>query len=253
MLRWDWGWSSLYRSPTMPDEDSLFDSAAAFYVDLVCSPDPDAQQAVLHPGALDPPQRWRPPLRVTDYTPTDPAGLGLDGVDDFHALSGTAPEAAIRCVVAREGPVHFNVLGDRLLTAAGAGRMGSRIRGRMEEGLAAMVDHGTLADRAPFYGTTTQFLAPPLRDWSPLPDSIRDLDHVAETELMAALVQAVLEAGEPLDPRDAMNNGIARIGFPRLTASARERLATPLADVENEGMLIRRDGHLRLGREVFCR
>ncbi len=237
----------------MSDSDAPFDNAASFYIGLVLEPDPDASRAFLHPGALEPSQQWRPPLRVTAYTPTDPAALGLDGVDDFHDLSNTALEAAIRCVIAREGPVHFDVLGDRLLTAAGVSRMGSRIRERIEHRLAALVGDGTLTERAPFYAMVEQFLAPPLRDWSPLPDDVRDLDHVADTELMAALVEAVLEADEPPEPEQAMNDGIACIGFPRLTASARERLEGPLAAVEEEGMLVREGERLQLGQMVFVR
>jgi hypothetical protein len=75
---------------------------------------------------------------------------------------------------------------------------------------------------------------------------------------MLALFHAVLdedenENGGGIPAEQAMNDGIYRMGFIRLTQNARARLEAPLDALVREGMLRVEDGALRLGWEAFLR
>jgi len=71
-------------------------------------------------------------------------------------------------------------------------------------------------------------LQPRLRDWPVLPDRLRQLDHVDDSEPMLCLFYAVPEAGG-IDVDRAMNDALHMIGFIRLTDNGRERLQTLIA------------------------
>ncbi|WP_421621798.1 DUF3320 domain-containing protein [Alkalilimnicola ehrlichii] len=182
----------------------------------------------------------------------DPAGLGLGGTDSFHDIGDEALDRAIRQVVWVEGPVHVLVLADRLLTGAGVARLGSRIRGRIEGRLARLETAGELALCHAFIARPRQFVLPPYRDWRTAPGKTRQLDHVHDGELMLCLLHAVL-AAEGIAVDDALNNGLHRIGFTRLTTHAHQRLQAPLQALLDEGMLDNEDNRLHLGPEAFLR
>lgn len=206
----------------------------------------------LYPRAQRTDRDWWPSLAITEYRATDASALGLEGSESFHDLSESALFAAIIRVVDTEGPVHFELLGNRLLDAAGVGRMGSRIRERIENALRSLECVGEIVRRGDAIGREAHFRQPPLRDWRPLPDKERKLDHVADTELMACLFYAVLR-GEGSETETAMNDGLDRIGFPRLTQSARERMQSPLQALTERGEVRVRDGRLYLGLQAFVR
>ncbi len=201
---------------------------------------------------------WVPTFGLIPYRAVDPATLvrvlAADGIESFHDLEQDRLDAAIRRVVEVEGPVHYRVLAERLLDAAEVGRLGARIRERIQERLDALEQAGELVQRGPFIGHAEQFRVPRLRDWSELPDKLRELDHVPDTELMLAIFHAVLDEDEEGIPAErAMNDGIYRMGFIRLTQNARARLEAPLDALLHEGMLRVEDGVLRLGWEAFLR
>lgn len=233
------------------DIDGGFGGLIALHRRLVLDPEADAPGTALYPRAVSP-ERWRPTFERMPYRPADPSTLGLGGTDSFHDLTDERVRTAILRVVDDEGPVHFNLLGDRLLTAAGVGRMGSRIRARIEAMLEVLEDEGEIVRLAAFSGRHRQFLRPRLRDWSPLPDRERKLEHVADSELMLCLFHAVLD-DEGIDADTAMNDGLYRIGFIRLTDNARERLQSPLQALLDRGMLRLADGRLWVGLHAFVR
>jgi len=67
-----------------------------------------------------------------------------------------------------------------------------------------------------------------------LPDRLRQLDHVDDSELILCLFHAVLVTGV-IDVDTAMNNALFMIGFIRLTDNGRELLQDPLQALIEQG------------------
>lgn len=234
----------------MEDETAAtFDSVMALHQHLVREADARPPESGLRPPLKALPD-WIPGFERVPYRAVDPEALGLGRNDSFHELADERLDTAIRRVVDVEGPVHFRVMAERLLDAAGVGRLGSRIRERISARLDALERTEALVQRGSFIGTAGQFRMPQLRDWSALPDKLRDLDYVSDNELMVALFQAVFDE-EGISAEQAMNDGIYRMGFIRLTNNARERLQAPLEALLEEDMLRQREEGLRLGWNAF--
>ena len=209
---------------------------------LMRTPDPAADADALHPGRFDPPREWTPDLLPkTDYETALPADVGLMEFNDFHDIPDHSLDQAIQRIVAVEGPVHFDVLADRLLEVAGVGRLGARIRARIESRLETLIgpapaDGPALERRGDFVARPLQFLKPRYRDWRTAPEKTRQLDHVSDPELMLAVLRVVLDEGIR-DRERAMNDGLHAIGFIRLTEKARMRLQKPLEQLKAQGWL----------------
>ena len=223
----------------------------ALHQQLVRTPEPNRAGAALYPRPRAV-RSWQPTFDQTPYRPVDPTALGLEGTDSFHDLPEAAVRTAILHVIDGEGPVHFDMLGDRLLAAADIARMGSLIRARIEAVLDRLARDDEIARIGAFNARREQFLRPCLRDWRPLPDRERQLERVADSELMLCLFHAVLDR-DGIDVDTAMNDGLHTIGFIRLTANARERMEAPLQALIERGMLARVDGGIAIGREAFVR
>ncbi|RZU98693.1 DUF3320 domain-containing protein [Spiribacter vilamensis] len=222
-------------------------AAVALHEQVLRRPDPDASAARLHPGRLAAPTRWMPDLLpIRPYQSVDPVRLGLGGYDDFHAIPDAALDTAIEQVVDAEGPVHFDVLADRLLDAAGVGRLGSRIRARIEERLEALSATPSLQWQAGRVARPEQALKPSYRDWRAAPEKTRQLEYVSDDELMLALFRVVLD-GDADDRETAMNAGIHAIGFTRLTGNARERLQPRVQALLDTGWLVAQGEGLQVG------
>ena len=158
----------------MTDDLGGFEAAVCLHEQLLRRPDPEAAAAQLCPGRLDPPTRWTADLHpIRAYQAIDPIRLSLAGYDDFHAIPDASLDAAIEGVVDAEGPVHFDTLADRLLAAADVGRLGSRIRERIEARLQALSATPDLSQRGGFVARPAQFLKPPYRDWREAPEKTR--------------------------------------------------------------------------------
>ncbi|WP_018948473.1 DUF3320 domain-containing protein [Thioalkalivibrio sp. ALMg11] len=185
------------------------------------------------------------------YPETESRSLALDGHDHFHDIPESDLDEAIMRVVDTEGPVHLRVLTQRLLDGAGFSRAGSRIQASIHQRRAALGATGQIRLDGDFSGRPEQFLVPCLRDWSGLPDNLRQLDHVHDTELMLSLVRTVVEAGS-LAVDTALNDALYRTGFIRLTENARERLQTPLDRALQEGLLVREKQGLEPDRKSFA-
>lgn len=228
-----------------------FDQVVWLYEMLIRQADPAASSEGLHPGRLNPPTGWQPVLTaIRPYCAVDPAQLKLAGYQAFETIPELALSAAIKKIAATEGPVHFNVLSDRLLEAAGIKRLGQRIRARIQAQLQAM-------DEINFDGVwvvaqAEQMLMPPYRDWRTALDKTRQLEHVSDAELMLALFRAVFD-DRLTDEDTIMNTGLHNIGFIRFTDRARAQLQKPLARLYELEMLVINDGNVALGRKAFLR
>lgn len=233
------------------DRRDNFAGLVALHQQLLRMPEPDAVGTGLYPRPRGV-SSWQPTFDAALYRPVDPATLGLAGRDSFHDLGAATLRAAILRVVDGEGPVHFDMLGDRLLAAADVARMGSRIRARIEAVLAALAEDGEIVGTGAFSGRREQFLRPRLRDWRPLPDRERQLERVADSELMLCLFCSVLDR-DGIDVNTAMNDGLHAIGFIRLTDNARARMQGPLHALLERGMLMHAAGGLAIGWEALVR
>lgn len=228
-----------------------FDGVITIHQHLIRSSERRPADSALRPDASER-AAWVPTYELVAYETVDTAALGLGGWDDFHAIPDETLDTAIRRIIDVQGPVHFRVLAERLLEAAGVGRLGSRIRERIQARLDALEGSDELVQRDAFSGRAEQFRVPRLRDWSSVEDKLRDLDYVPDTELMLAIFHAVLEE-EGIAVEDAINNGIYRMGFIRLTDNAKARLRQPLEALLGEGMVRIDDGALWLGWSAFLR
>lgn len=234
------------------DVGNPFASLVALHQQLVRNPLPGAKGGELYPRSSEAPDRWTPTFELSPYRAVDPESLKLGGTESFHDLESVRLQDAIAQVVEVEGSVHFDILGDRLLEAAGVSRMGSKIRERIEAELAELEAAEEIVLRDSFVGRSEHFVRPPFRDWSELVDKHRKLDYVADTELMLCLFHAVLD-DEGIDTGEAMNRGIYRIGFKRLTENARERLQAPLQALFDQQLLRKEGESLYLGLQAFVR
>ncbi|WP_038052069.1 DUF3320 domain-containing protein [Thioalkalivibrio sp. ALJ1] len=221
------------------------------------------QHFIQHPGPNETCAAWRSYCRDHDcdwvttwdtqpYRETETNDLALSGHDRFDDIPQEALDRALLRIVDTEGPVHLAILTRRLLESAGFSRAGSRIQARIHERRAALGAQGLIRLKGEFSGRGEQFAVPCLRDWTGLPDALRQLDHVPDTELKLSLVRTVAEAGA-LDRDTAMNDALHRMGFIRLTDSARERLQAPLERALGTALLVKRQEFLETGPKAFQR
>jgi len=234
------------------DTATAFAGLIGIHRHLIRDVDGDRCGPALHPPTRRTPRDWRPCFRRIAYEAADPAALDLGGRESFHDIEAEKLDAAIGHVLDIEGPVHFRVLAERLLTAADIGRLGKRIRARMREHIDALAARGDIVQNGDFVGRAGQFQASPVRDRSTLSDKFRDLDYVAQSECMQALFHAVLD-NEGTDSDEALRAALDLLGFARLTDSARDQLRPPLEALIARNMLREADGRLWLGKEALLR
>jgi hypothetical protein len=178
---------------------------------------------------------WRVSFALAEYAAVDPRTLGLGGGASFHDLPDAELDAAIERAVAVEGPMHFDVLADRLLEAAEVARLGRRIRERLVDRCRTLVRDNRLEGDGPFLATPDQWRNPPHRDWRAAPEKTRVLDHVSDRELAQALFVAAARGS--CGRREIKDLGIQRIGFERLTQQASDRLEGVLSHLVHTGYL----------------
>lgn len=236
---------------TDPAPDAL-DALVGVHQYLIRHPGPDETCAAWRRFCREHGCEWVTTWDTHAYHETDEQSLALDGHPRFDDIPQEDLDAAILRIVDTEGPVHLVPLTRRLLQAAGFARAGSRIQARIHHRRATLGAAGRFRLQGEFTGRPEQFAVPCLRDWSALPDTLRQLDHVPDCELMLSLVRTVAEAGR-LDADTAMNDALHRMGFIRLTENARERLQAPLTRTLELGLLRERGRHLEPGVAAFRR
>jgi hypothetical protein len=234
------------------DETDALAGLVRVHQHLVRAHDGYACGSALYPEPRRPATDWRPTFGHEAYRAADPSTLGLRGTESFHDLADETVEAAILKVVDVEGPVHFRVLAERLLTAADVGRLGSRIRERIAHHIDKLEKEEAVVQRDNCVGRRDQIRAPRVRDRCDMRDKLRDLDYVPEVEIMQALFQAVLDA-EGVSVDDAMSRCLDLLGFERLTDNARDHLWSALSALIEREVLREEDGQLWLARDAFVR
>ncbi|SHK25733.1 Part of AAA domain-containing protein [Pseudonocardia thermophila] len=158
----------------------------------------------------------------------------------FCELHEPAAEPAMRKavveIVSVEGPVHIDVVRQRLRERWRIGQIGSRIRERLDSAIrmSGVVREGDFLHE---YGNGT------VRVRTPVEDCRRPVDHVHPTELALALENLVRDAGA-ISEADAMVN-VARIfGWGRIGAGIQARLTSIVDTLVEQGRLRRAEGEL---------
>ena len=234
-----------------PSQGAL-DALVRVHQHFIQNPGPNETCAAWRSYCRDHGCEWMTTWDTQPYRETRLPDPALSGYDRFDDIPQEALDEALLAIVDTEGPVHLSVLTRRLLEAAGFSRAGSRIQSRIHERRASLGAQGQTRLDGDFSGHAEQFTVPCLRDWSGLPDALRQLEHVHDSELMLSLVRTVAETGT-LDRDTAMNNALHRMGFVRLTDNARNRLRAPLERALEAGLLIERRGDMEVGTQAFQR
>lgn len=189
---------------------------------------------------------------LQSYRPTDDAAFQpLLEAGDLDDVTDGSLDAALMIIVQHEGPVHLDVLLDRLLAQVRQSRSSARLRDRVQGRLQRLGEQGEkLQNEGEFAALPRQWRTPTYRDWRGQSERLRRLEYVHDRELMQALWR-VVDAEAGLETDRVLNDGLHRIGFPRLTAKARQRLAGPLAALLETKLLLDREGTLWLGPDSF--
>jgi hypothetical protein len=219
---------------------------------LIRNPGPGETCHALREGCREQPCEWVTTWSSEPYRETITTELSLEGYRSFDAIPGDRITEAIIRIVDTEGPVHQAIVTRRLQQAAGFARAGARIQARIQDARVALQAAHRLRLEDEFSGWPEQFSVPCLRDWTSLPNALRQLDHVHDSELMLSLVRTVTEAGR-LSREQAMNDALHRMGFIRLTENARNRMQQPLSRTLETGLLREHEGELEAGPEAFRR
>ena len=233
---------------------SAWDGLLRLHQQLLRRPGVEFDDAALQPLAVLGPADLHPHYAVLDaYRPVDLDGFtALEQAASLDELAASHLDEALLAIIAAEGPVHGNVLAARLLTQMEQSRSSARLRGTIQERLTGLRASGAIVQQGDFSALGVQLRTPPYRDWRTQTERLRRLDHVHDRELMLALLRAV-DRQEGISEQEAMNAGLHRIGFIRLTASARERLRAPLDALLAASLVESRAGALWLGRQAFLR
>lgn len=145
----------------------------------------------------------------------------------------------IEQVAEREGPLHTDLLIQRLREGWGIGRVGHKIRSNIDEALrrAAVDVSGDFVDA---HGRTEFAVRVPASDHNPRP-----VAHVADQELNLALVHLLQSAGGM--STDELVTACARVfGWTRVGSDIRARLSTLIAEMIQSGHVGVIDGVLRV-------
>lgn len=236
-------------------ETSGFSGLLALHQRLLRRPDAGSVSGLLPATARRSAADLHPSLAaLAPYRPVEDADLRpLLDAQDLDDLTDASLDAVLLTLVRSEGPIHLDVLMARLLAQVSQSRSSARLRQQLRSRLQTLSDHGErLRVEGEFAALTRQWQTPPYRDWRNQTERLRRLEHVHDRELMQALWR-VVDEGQDLEIDRALNDGLHRIGFVRLTSKARQRLAAPLAALLETKFLIDREGTLRLGPESFRR
>jgi very-short-patch-repair endonuclease len=159
---------------------------------------------------------------------------------ELHLIP-TATLASWLCeVVEVESPVHRDEACRRVLTAAGAGRMGSRIQQAFNQAFLHAIRAGQLRAHDAFLWTPAM-AAPPLRDRSNLNGASRELALIAPEEIELAIERVVRDAYGIESSQIAP--AVARLfGFQRLTDDMRQHIDPLVERMVAAGRLTRQGG-----------
>ena len=178
------------------------------------------------------------------YKLVDIDSLKISGFDSFDKIPDPRLTQAIKKVVATEGPVHLQVLSNRLTNAAGFSRAGAKIKRLIDRQISNLENQGELKCTGHFISPAA-LQKPMLRDWSQLDRSLRKIDFVSDSELEQAVEHTVRDAFS-INPDDCISASLSMIGFKRATGPVKARMGDVVAGMLNRNELVQENGRLRL-------
>lgn len=154
---------------------------------------------------------------------------------ELHMLSTNELLQYIELVVGTEGPVHSDIVVQRITDGAGVQRAGNRIQRSIENAIA-------FASRSGRVRAKNEFLWPVMdkelvvRDRSDLEQAERKLQFVASEEIGLAL-EKVVASSFSIDRDDAISQCLGLLGFARSTAGAKQYVEVVLANLVQQGKM----------------
>ncbi|HYP58208.1 MAG TPA: DUF3320 domain-containing protein, partial [Beijerinckia sp.] len=206
-------------------EDQLAKLKAALEAARKAPPDGPCQ---LQSGAASPGAAL--PHPVEDLTPTSyrlaqcpvPAGV------EIPAMPLARLGAIVQAVIEQEGPIHQDEIARRVASLFGKERVGARIGEAIARALAVQKEaNSDLVMDGEFWFTTAQKAAPPVRDRSDAPASLRKPGKLAPIEIEAA-TRIIKRRHSELD-EDALPGAVAKLLGLQATKSDLRMLASAIA------------------------
>jgi hypothetical protein len=137
-------------------------------------------------------------------------------------------------LVDAEGPVHVEVAAERLRKAWGLSRTGERMREAVEEAVTFCESRDQLSRREDFlWPASAREVAVRVPDPA-VPESYRDVLHIAPEELQAGL-RLLTREGLGEDEEELLTQAARLFGFGRLGDHIRRRLAENLEAMKRQG------------------
>ncbi|MDE0073400.1 MAG: DUF3320 domain-containing protein [Gammaproteobacteria bacterium] len=197
------------------------------------------------------PLKREPEPEVEPAAPTRPykvADLRIGGL--WAPLHETPPGQLakwISRVVEVESPVHLDEVTQRIRTAAGVGRSGSRIRKQMTLGAQEAVRRGLCRiDAHGFLWRPEQETVEEVRERNDtLPRSLRNPSRIPFEEIATALIY-VVRASYGIEPRDAVREATRLFGFKHAGRKIVERFRAVLDGLVEDGSLVREGSLLQV-------
>ena len=167
------------------------------------------------------------------------------GKYELHEAPSRRLADAISEIVRVEGPVHIDEVARRIANAAGANRVGSRIRKTVNKAIAAAVKRKRVKMRGDFLWDP-EMETPTVRDRSDLPAQQRKIELIAPEEIDQALLSAVKRAFG-IGVEDAIVEAAKSLGFARTSAGMGETIRARVRDLLKRGALAADGDLLRIG------
>ncbi|MCS4193518.1 very-short-patch-repair endonuclease/DNA polymerase III delta prime subunit/DNA-binding MarR family transcriptional regulator [Salinibacter ruber] len=180
----------------------------------------------------------------TQTTPYEEAVVQVHVEGSLHEASARQLGKRISEVVRQESPVHTEVVMRRILSGADVSRLGSRIRGALEEAIAHAASKGWVEKQDNFLEDPEQEEVP-VRDRSELDGPARDIERVPPTEITKA-AKKITEVSFGIGKEELVQEVGRQLGFKRIGTNIQEQIGSVIDAMIDRGSLAEEDGHLTL-------
>ncbi|MFN3651496.1 MAG: DUF3320 domain-containing protein [Armatimonadota bacterium] len=194
-----------------------------------------AEEAISPPPAPEPPR-----VEITEERRTEAADAAAPYQVAPPFVPGTDLRLYARQVVEVEGPIHHELLLQRLRVAAGYARVGRQVRERLE---ALLEEETELRQRGDAWVAASHSGEVEPRDRSDLPSAERRIEYVPEVELAAALRQVIRNA-YGIEASECARRTLHLLGFRVANEKASSRVEEVLETLLQAGELVIRNGAL---------
>ncbi len=145
-------------------------------------------------------------------------------------------------IVQVESPIHMAEVMRRIADAAGAAKVGPRIKAALEAAIHFGQQQEAFRQQGNFLWLTSM-THPPLRDRSQLPASARDVELISPEEIKLVIQKAVAES-YGLTAEDVAPATAKLMGFLRITDELREQIDLLVEELLQAGILSRQEDHI---------